>query len=176
MLEIEVDAFMYRDSVWFPFLSFVRRRKPDAVAVLAGSLAYPGIRGEVLFWETPGGVLVVTEVGGLPTMDARCEAPIFAFHIHDGDSCEDASDAPFPMSGTHYNPWGCPHPYHAGDLPPLFGVQGNAFSAFLSGRFSVREVLGMTVIIHAQPDDFTTQPSGNPGEKIACGMIRAGRG
>ena len=44
----------------------------------------------------------------------------------------------------------------------------------LTGRFHVGEVLGKTVILHAQPDDFHTQPSGNAGTKIACGVIRRG--
>ena len=65
----------------------------------------------------------------------------------------------------------CRHPYHTEDMPPLFGSQGYAFSIFLSGRFSVCEIIGRTVIIHLNPDDFHTQPSGNSGAKIACGMI-----
>ncbi|MBP3600475.1 MAG: superoxide dismutase family protein [Clostridia bacterium] len=56
-------------------------------------------------------------------------------------------------------------------MPPLFEVNGRAFSVFLTDRFSVPQILGKTVIIHALPDDFTTQPSGNAGEKIACGII-----
>lgn len=78
---------------------------------------------------------------------------------------------PFPLTGSHYNPDNCPHPYHAGDLPPLFGNRGIAWSAFLTNRFQVRDVLGKTVIIHASPDDFTSQPAGNSGKKIACGVI-----
>jgi Cu-Zn family superoxide dismutase len=56
-------------------------------------------------------------------------------------------------------------------MPPLFVNHGYAFSAFLTDKFYVRDVIGLTVIIHAQPDDFTTQPSGNAGKKIACGLI-----
>lgn len=72
----------------------------------------------------------------------------------------------------HYNPDNCQHLYHAGDMPPLFGVDGSAVLLFLTNRFSVEEIIGRTVIIHARPDDFMTQPSGNSGEKIACGVIR----
>ena len=75
----------------------------------------------------------------------------------------------------HYNPQGCPHPYHAGDLPPLFGNQGYAFSAFVTDRFAVREIVEKTIIIHSKPDDFKTQPSGDSGEKMACGKIIYGR-
>jgi len=71
----------------------------------------------------------------------------------------------------HYNPDNLPHPYHSGDMPPLFGNDGTAFSVFLTNRFKIDEIIGRTVVIHAQPDDFTSQPSGNSGEKIACGII-----
>ncbi|MBP3919186.1 MAG: superoxide dismutase family protein [Clostridia bacterium] len=181
---------MYSDYFRFSFFSGLGRRKPAAWAYIQGSNAYPSIRGTVKFYETPGGVLVCTDVEGLPTSDAHCESPIFAFHIHNGTSCEQkpkedsaaptegegesgtatAEDA-FPKSGTHDNPYGCLHPYHAGDLAPLFGVNGNAFSIFLTGRFAVRDIIGKTVIIHEKPDDFHTQPSGNSGAKIACGVI-----
>jgi len=57
-------------------------------------------------------------------------------------------------------------------MPPLFGNNGRAVSIFLTNRFSIEEVIGKAVIIHGSPDDFTTQPSGNAGEKIACGIIR----
>ena len=56
-------------------------------------------------------------------------------------------------------------------MPPLFGNQGHAFSAILTDRFSLSDVIGKTVIIHGNPDDFTTQPAGNAGEKLACGDI-----
>ena len=94
---------------------------------------------------------------------------MFAFHIHEGDSCAGES---FPETGGHYNPAARPHPWHAGDLPPLFSHDGSAFLAVRTGRFSLQEILGKTVVIHRQPDDFTTQPSGAAGEKIACGVIR----
>lgn len=57
-------------------------------------------------------------------------------------------------------------------MPPLFGNDGKAFSAFLTDRFTVKEIVGKTVIIHSSTDDFTTQPSGNSGEMIACGEIK----
>ncbi|MGN1123171.1 MAG: superoxide dismutase family protein, partial [Eubacterium sp.] len=79
---------------------------------------------------------------------------------------------PFADASTHSNSDNCPHPYYKGDMPPLFSAGGRAFSAFLSDRFTIDEIIGKAVIIHSSPDDFTTQPSGNAGEKIACGIIK----
>jgi Cu-Zn family superoxide dismutase len=101
----------------------------------------------------------------------KCKENIFAFHIHDGKSCTGNDTDPFANAKSHYNPHECSHPQHAGDLPPLFGNDGYAWSAILTNRFSIDEIIGNTIIIHSKPDDFTTQPSGNSGEKIACGVI-----
>ena len=149
----------------------VFHRRADAVAFIKGSEQYQNIYGKVLFYSVRRGVIVCAQITGLPKSDNLCENYVFAFHIHDGINCSGNLNKPFANAGTHYNPNDCPHPHHAGDLPPLFGVNGSAFSAFLTDRFSVPEIIGKTVIIHALPDDFTSQPAGNSGEKIACGVI-----
>ena len=77
----------------------------------------------------------------------------------------------FESAGGHLNFENTPHPEHTGDLPPLFGADGRAYLAVITGRFSVNDVIGRTVIIHSDPDDFKTQPAGNSGERIACGVI-----
>lgn len=147
------------------------RSRPQAWAIIRGSELYPELIGSTRFYQTRQGALVVTELNGLPDPGRYCESPIFACHIHEGGSCTGNSDDPFADSRTHYDPYGCPHPYHAGDMPPLFGVEGHAFSAFLTERFTVEEIIGKTIIIHSTPDNFMTQPSGNSGAKIACGKI-----
>ena len=151
------------------------RRVPDAVAVIHGNSKYGGINGSVKFYQTARGVLTVAEIFGLPDPTEKCGNDIFAFHIHSGASCTGNSEDEFADAGTHYNPTECPHPYHAGDMPPLFSAGGTTFLAFLSDRFTSDEIIGKTVIIHDKPDDFTTQPSGNAGNKIACGEIVAVR-
>ena len=80
--------------------------------------------------------------------------------------------AVFSDTGGHYNPGGREHPRHAGDLPPLLSMAGRAFLAVETGRFTPCEVVGRTVVIHGSADDFHTQPAGNAGKKIACGVIR----
>lgn len=146
-------------------------RPANAVAFINGSSEFSQIKGRVLFYQLQNAVLVRAEITGLPKGDGECDNPIFAFHIHSGKECSGNETDPFANADGHYNPNECPHPYHAGDLPPLFSVNGKVFSAFLTDRFAVSEVLSRAIIIHSQPDDFTTQPSGNAGEKIACGII-----
>ncbi len=167
---------MYQDQpsnrVPEPSIGETIGRRPQARAVIRGSEQYPDIRGEVRFHQTPRGVLVIAEVQGLPQGQGACSDPIFGFHIHEGGACTPrGSRDPFANAGTHDNPANCPHPYHAGDLPPLFGADGFAFGACLTNRFSVGEIIGKTVVIHSGPDDFTTQPAGNSGDRIACGEI-----
>ncbi len=143
----------------------------DASAVISGSAAYPNIHGAVRFYRTRNGVLVAAEIVGLPHFHGMCQHPVFGFHIHEGSQCNGDMHDPFPGAMSHYNPDDCAHPFHAGDLPPLFSNHGYAFTAFLTNRFSLSEGIGKTVIIHGNPDDFTTQPTGNAGEKLACGVI-----
>ena len=159
------------------FMQFlnVLQRRPDAQAVVSGSDDYPNIRGLVRFYQTQHGVLVAAEVAGLPTSGRRCDSEIFAFHIHCGERCSGNREDPFANAQGHYNPERCPHPAHAGDMPPLFANGGRAAQVFLTDRFTVQEILGKTVIIHDDVDNFTSQPSGNPGTKIACGEIRRTR-
>lgn len=155
-------------------LNKLLRRTPDAQAVVSGGPGYESVSGMVFFYEASGGVLVVAQMQGLPQSGGKCPADVFGFHIHAGTSCTGNAQDPFADAGAHLNPNDCPHPAHAGDLPPLFGCRGYAFLTFFTDRFSVGEIVGKTVIVHRRPDDFTTQPSGNSGAKIACGRIAAG--
>lgn len=137
-----------------------------ATAEINGGQQYPNIHGMVCFHEVEGGVLVMADISGLPHKNG-----VFGFHIHNGYSCTGNSDDEFANAGTHLDFGHNPHPYHSGDMPPLFGNDGKAYMMFVTDRFTVDEIIGHVVIIHENPDDFTTQPSGNSGKKIACGKI-----
>lgn len=139
---------------------------------LIGSEKYPEINGKIIFKSKNEGVLVTAEIFGLPEDEARCKKKVFALHIHEGITCSGGGNDPFVNSGNHFNPEKCLHPNHAGDLPPLFGNNGYAYMSVYTNRFDIEEVIGRTVIIHSLLDDFTTQPSGAAGEKIACGIIK----
>ncbi|MGN0648071.1 MAG: superoxide dismutase family protein [Oscillospiraceae bacterium] len=146
-------------------------QQPHATAALQGSAAYPNIHGTVRFYQMRNGVLIAAEVSGLPYARGDCQHPVFGFHIHAGSQCEGDRHDPFSGAMAHYNPANCDHPFHAGDLPPLFGNHGDAFCVFLTDRFALLEIIGKTVILHGNADDFNTQPSGNAGTKLACGVI-----
>ena len=140
-------------------------KSPDAVARIRGSMEALQLTGCVEFYQENGCVLVVAKISGLPKDSGT---GFFGFHIHQGGSC---SEADFSKTGSHYNPTEQAHPKHAGDLPPLLVCQGNAYLSVKTDRFSVNEIIGRTVVIHSYPDDFNSQPAGNAGKKIACGVI-----
>jgi len=154
------------------FLRTMTELQPSAEAEVRGGPGHPSVRGTVAFFKANDGVLVAAEFTGLPKGTGKCDAPVLGFHIHSGEKCSGSASDPFADAGPHYNPSDCPHPRHAGDLPPLFSNDGFAWLAFFTNRFSVEEIIGKTVIVHDSPDDFTSQPSGNSGAKIACGVIR----
>ena len=141
-----------------------RNNIPAAIAHVSGGESYPELRGTVRFFPRCQGTLVVADIRGLP----NSETSFFAFHIHESGDCQGSG---FPNTGGHYDPEEKVHPLHAGDLPPLLSDNGRAYSQVLTSRFRVRDIIDKTVVIHAGPDDFTTQPSGNAGKKIACGVI-----
>lgn len=145
---------------------YAESARPDAVARLRGGEEASRIWGEVKFYQTRSGVLVIADVSGLPEGDGE---GFFALHIHEGDSCGGEG---FAATGGHYNPTGALHPRHAGDLPPLLSCGGRAYLAVRTDRFRVQDVVGRTVVIHSGADDFRTQPAGNAGTKIACGTIQ----
>lgn len=145
---------------------YAESARPDAVARLRGGEEASRIWGEVKFYQTRSGVLVIADVSGLPEGDGD---GFFALHIHEGGSCGGEG---FAATGGHYNPTGALHPRHAGDLPPLLSCGGRAYLAVRTDRFRVQDVVGRTVVIHSGADDFRTQPAGNAGTKIACGTIQ----
>ena len=138
--------------------------RPDAVALIRGGSDFPDLWGEVRFYQKTKGVWVVAHIYGLPK-----NAGFLGFHIHRGSLC---AGADFAEADGHFDPEGVKHPDHAGDLPPLLSYGGEAYQAVLTGRFRVADVLGRTVVIHQNPDDFYSQPSGNAGRRIACGEIK----
>jgi len=144
---------------------------PSAHATIKGSEAYESIQGNVYLYEVYGGTVLMGEIYGIPPELERESGGFYGFHIHEGGSCTGNSQDEFADAKSNYNPEGVPHPRHAGDLPPLMSHNGIAWMEVYTGRFYPEEVIGRTIVIHGMPDDFRSQPSGNSGDKIACGEI-----
>lgn len=150
---------------------------PKAYAELKGSRLAPELRGYVLFIDVPDGTEVVVEVVGLPPYrpGGGKREPIgpHGFHIHEYGNCSGGEEEePFPKTGKHWNPSNDPHGHHAGDFPVLFSNNGYAKMSFFTNRFKVNEIVGKSIVIHENPDDFRTQPDGKSGKKIGCGEIQ----
>jgi Cu-Zn family superoxide dismutase len=151
-----------------------------AVANIQGGPLAPDIKGTVTFRSVQGGTKVTVEVWGLPryqpAVNGQQQVGPHGFHIHEVGICKvgDTSN-PFMAAGGHWNPDNQPHGNHAGDLPVLFSNNGIAYMTFFTDKFTVAEVIGKSVIIHESPDDYRTQPAGNSGRRLACGVIRGRR-
>lgn len=151
------------------FISLLTYERPQAAAWVNGGSSYPNLSGLVKFYQTSyGGILVEAEIFGLPDIALQGSSDFYAMHIHETGDCSDH----FMESGAHYNPENTLHPQHAGDMPPLLSNQGYAYLVFYDKRFSLKDIVGRAVIIHEKPDDFTSQPAGNAGARIACGVIK----
>lgn len=141
--------------------------QPAAHAWVHGNDSSPDLQGEILFYPWQEGTLLLARVAGLP------QDGFFGFHIHELGNCCTGGDVPFFCAGGHYNPSNHDHPDHAGDLPVLLASGGRAFTVFFTGRFRPEEVIGRSVVIHEHPDDYHSQPAGDSGGRIACGVIEA---
>jgi Cu-Zn family superoxide dismutase len=131
-------------------------------------------KGTVNFVWQGNDVLVIGNFSGLKPNAEQ------GFHVHEKGDCS-APDA--TSAGGHFNPDGKPHGMpgsgsnHAGDMPNIKSdANGNAvYSAKLSG-FAVNNatngILGKSVVVHRDPDDYKSQPAGNSGPRIACGLIK----
>lgn len=143
-------------------------KRPDAVARICGGKDAPQLSGCIEFYQEKGCVFLVARISGLPK---ESKTGFFGLHIHEGKCC---SGAGFSGTGSHYDPSRHDHPKHAGDLPPLMACGEKAYLAVRTDRFCVEDIIGRTIIIHSDPDDFRSQPAGNAGKKIACGVIGKG--
>lgn len=160
---------MFQTTPAAVFQGLLRQGQADAVAWMQGGASWPQVAGSVRFYRTPyDGVLVEAQIFGLPNIQIPGSSDFYGMHIHEYGDCT----RPFTQAGDHYNPGKTLHPQHAGDLPPLLGNQGYAYMVFYDKRFLVDQIVGKSVIIHEMADDFHTQPSGDSGGRIACGVIR----
>ncbi|MEO7085737.1 MAG: superoxide dismutase family protein [Gemmatimonadaceae bacterium] len=130
--------------------------------------------GSATFTDTPGGLLIVGSVSGLP-------AGIHGIHVHSVGKCEGPA---FTTAAGHFNPAMKKHGFksadgpHMGDLPNFdMPASGPAHFEFivpgvsLKGTNAILGANGAAIVIHATLDDYMTDPAGNSGARIACGVI-----
>lgn len=145
--------------------------RPSAVATLAPTSGQTA-KGTVKLTQMPdGAVEVEVKLTGVP-------AGVHGFHIHEKGDCGDNGNA----AGGHFNPAATAHgapdvqPHHAGDWGNVTANDAGQVNT----RFTTRSVtveaggnsaMGHAIILHANPDDLTTQPTGNAGGRIACGVV-----
>ncbi len=133
--------------------------------------------GSVWFVQDGTGLQVVGRVSGLKPNQEH------GFHVHEKGDCSSGDGM---SAGGHFNPTGKPHgrpgaEHHAGDLPSLKAdATGRAvFRVRIPGNVLASgpgDFAGKAVIVHAMPDDYTTQPTGNSGARLACGVIASSPG
>jgi Cu-Zn family superoxide dismutase len=127
--------------------------------------------GSVRMWETPGGVTFRIAASGLPH-------GTHGIHVHTTGRCDTPA---FTTAGPHWNPAGNKHGFnnpagpHRGDLPNVTvaanGVLSEAVSLAGASFASLLDADGAALVLHAGPDDYATDPSGNSGDRIACGVL-----
>lgn len=132
--------------------------------------------GTVEIRDTPNGVIVHAKLTGLPPGE-------HAFHVHAVGKCE----PPFESAGPHFNPKDHKHGFaveggwHAGDMPNVTIDASGATTVEVlatglsvsTGESKLLDADGSALIVHEGIDDYTSQPSGNAGKRIACGVVEA---
>ncbi len=132
--------------------------------------------------NTVAGTVTFTQKGDKVLMDAKVSGLAsggHGFHVHEKGDCSAADGS---SAGGHFNPTGKPHgdpaaaDHHAGDMPMLQADAGG--NATLSAELGViavgsgaADIVGKSIVIHKDADDFKTQPAGNSGPRVACGVI-----
>lgn len=146
--------------------------------------------GTASFAESAAGVTITVQSTSQGD-GSGIEAGLHGIHIHETGDCDPSGDMPFESAGGHFNPTGAPHggpddtESHAGDLGNLEVEEGGIFGfEITTGKVtlapgaenSLADEDGSSILIHANEDDLQTDPSGESGERIACGVIFAAAG
>ena len=151
-------------------------KKPDSTAItkavaILGPTKGNDVKGTVIFTKVNGGIKIVADVEGL-------NPGKHGFHIHEFGDCNSPDGS---SAGGHFNPDGVKHGgpddpiKHVGDMGNLeAGKDGKAHFEWVDSLmtfYGTHNIIGRSVIIHGGADDLKSQPSGNAGPRVACGLI-----
>lgn len=143
------------------------------MSAASGSL----VSGKLTLRPVANGVQVSGQIGGMTANRPQ------AFHIHEKGDCS-AADA--SSAGGHFNPTAQPHgrashgAHHLGDNDNLVSngegvvTVNTVFQGVTLGGGGANDVVGKAIVVHAAADDYTSQPAGNAGARVACGVINPG--
>ena len=169
---------------WLPGRALIDARQATPVSgLLTAGATLTAIDGTILGTATLAEgddarvTVTVTVLQGLPPGE-------HGIHLHEVGACEPTGDEPFASAGDHFNPTGEAHPNHAGDLGNIAAMaNGSAQLQLTTDRFtlspgstSLQDADGSALLIHEGRDDEQTDPTGNSGGRIACGVIELGEG
>jgi Cu-Zn family superoxide dismutase len=153
----------------------MQRMHMDGGAMAAATLTPTqgnNVRGFVMFHEMDGHVMVHAKVSGLKPGAEH------GIHLHEKGDCASTDGT---SAGGHFNPTGQPHgaqgaAHHVGDMPSLKAdANGVADQKFMlvgpTIAAGANSIVARSVVVHAGPDDYTSQPAGNSGPRVACGVI-----
>jgi superoxide dismutase, Cu-Zn family len=156
--------------------SFQKGKKAQEKSMAAANLMSPSgkkVQGQIFFRETDKGIKVIAEVKGLVPKS------VHGFHIHEHGKCEGPD---YKSAGGHLNPDGHNHSSpagetkHAGDLGNLVANdKGIARKELLLDKDHVADmkiIMKKAVILHEKADDLVSQPTGDAGGRIGCGIIQ----
>lgn len=152
---------------------------PSATATLQGAPGDTDFSGTVTFSQEENGVRVQADLAGVDKPGKH------GFHIHETGECSHGTDGKhFSSAGGHFNPTNSEHacpptePRHAGDLGNVeVGANGSGRMEMMASGISLsgpNSIVGKAIILHAGEDDCKTQPTGNSGDRLACGVVVMG--
>lgn len=169
MRKIQISVCLVMSMLAFPAMS-----KEGSAKAMLEAPSMKEVKASLMLKETPKGLKLTADITGLKP------GAVHGFHVHENGECKGPD---FKSAGGHFNPTKHPHAgpaaeeKHAGDLGNIVAnAKGEAKTEVMIPKdqnVSISSYIGKAVILHAKADDLSTQPSGDAGDRIACGIIKA---